>query len=410
MKSWQTEGYRQTMRIIGLMSGTSADGIDAALVEIAGGPRRFRWALRAFVCVPWEAGERAAILEACRSDAPIQTIVALNYRLGEAFAAAAEAAAQAAGVPMKQVDAIASHGQTVWHQPTPFDIAGTGAIGTLQIGEPAVIAARTGCVVVADFRAADMALGGQGAPLVPFADYALFASKRETRVVQNLGGIANVTFLPAGGTLADVRAFDTGPGNMLLDALTRRVTNGAQSYDANGDLAARGTVCLPLLAEFLAHPYFAVPPPKSTGREMFGEAFAERFYRAARRRKCAAEDTLATATALTAETISRAYHDWLLPHGPIQTVILGGGGVHNRTLVRLLSERLAPARLTTHAAFGLPDDAKEAVAFALLAYETLHGRPSNVPSATGARGPAVLGKIVLPPPCPSPQEQGEGRR
>lgn len=385
------------MQIIGLMSGTSADGIDAALVEIAGGPRRFRWSLRAFVCVPWEAGLQAAILAACRPDAPLQTIVALNYRLGEVFAEAAEAAAQAAGVPMEQVDAIASHGQTVWHQPTPFDIAGAGATGTLQIGEPAVIAARTGRVVVADFRATDMALGGQGAPLVPFADYALFASKRETRVVQNIGGIANVTLLPAGGTLADVRAFDIGPGNMLLDALTRRVTEGVQSYDANGEIAARGAVCMPLLAEFLAHPYFAAPPPKSTGREMFGEAFAERFTRAARRRKASAEDTLATATTLTAETIARAYRDWLLPHGAIQTVILGGGGVHNRTLTRLLSERLAPARLTTHAEFGLPDDAKEAVAFALLACETLHGRPSNVPSATGARGPAVLGKIVLPP-------------
>jgi anhydro-N-acetylmuramic acid kinase len=252
-------------------------------------------------------------------------------------------------------------------------------------------------VVVADFRAADMALGGQGAPLVPFADYALFASKRETRVVQNLGGIANLTFLTAGGTSADVLAFDTGPGNILLDALTRRVTDGAQAYDADGALAARGTICEPLLAEFLAHPYFAAPPPKSTGREIFGEAFAAQFFRAARRRKCSPEDTLATATALTAETIARAYRDWLLPRRPIQTVILGGGGVHNRTLTRLLAARLAPAHLTTHAAFGLPDDAKEAVAFALLAYETLHGRPSNVPSATGARGPAILGKIVLPP-------------
>jgi anhydro-N-acetylmuramic acid kinase len=271
------------------------------------------------------------------------------------------------------------------------------ATGTLQIGEPAVIAARTGCRVVADFRAADIALGGQGAPLVPFADYALFSTAAETRAVQNLGGIANVTFLPAGGTLDDVRAFDTGPGNMLLDALTRRVTEGAAAFDTDGSLAAQGQAASALLGEFLTHPYFALPPPKSTGREAFGAPFAERFFRFAQAQSLSPADTLATATALTAETVARAYRDWLLPHAPVQTVILGGGGVHNGTLVRMLAERLAPARLTTHAEFGLPDDAKESVAFALLAYETLHGRPSNVPAATGARGRAILGKIVLPP-------------
>jgi anhydro-N-acetylmuramic acid kinase len=386
------------MILIGLMSGTSADGIDAALVEITGGPRRLRWTLHAFVCVPWEASLRTAILDACRPDAPLQTITLLNYRLGEAFAQAAHAAAEAANWPLSEVDAIASHGQTIWHQPTPLEVAGAATTATFQIGEPAVIAARTGCTVIADFRAADMALGGQGAPLAPFADYTLFSTPRETRAVQNLGGIANVTFLPAGGTPADVLAFDTGPGNMLLDALARRVSEGTQAYDAEGTLAAQGSVCTPLLTEFLAHPYFAAPPPKSTGREEFGAAFAARFWRAAQRRHCSPADTLATATALTADTIARAYRDWLLPRAAIQTVILGGGGVHNRTLVRLLTERLAPVRLKRHAVFGLPDDAKEAVAFALLAYETLHGRPSNIPSATGARGPAILGKIVLPPP------------
>ncbi len=386
------------MRIIGLMSGTSADGIDAALVEITSRADRPRWKLRSFVCVPWEARLRQAILDACRPDAPLQFITALHYRLGEAFAEAAWQAAEAAGVPLEQIDAIASHGQTVWHQPTPLEVAWVGTTATFQLGEPSVIAARTGCPVVADFRAADIALGGQGAPLVPFADYALFASAQETRAVQNLGGIANVTFLPAGGALSDALAFDTGPGNMVLDALARRVTHGALAYDVDGRLAVSGTVCAPLLAQFLAHPYFAAPPPKSTGREMFGEAFAEQFYRAAQRRRCSAEDMLATATALTADTIARAYWDWLLPRAPIQTVVLGGGGVHNGALVRMLTKRLAPASLTTHAALGLPDDAKEAVAFALLAYATLRGYPANVPSATGARGPAILGKIALPPP------------
>lgn len=388
------------MRIIGLMSGTSVDGIDAALVEISGQPPSLTWRLDKFVCVLWEPALRAAILDACRPDAPLQQITALHYRLGEAFAWAALEVARAASVPMESVDAIASHGQTAWHQPVPLKIGGVEARGTLQIGEPAVIAARTGCPVVADFRVADMALGGQGAPLVPFADYALFATQEETRAVQNLGGIANVTFLPKGGELRDVLAFDTGPGNMLLDALTHRVTNGAQTYDAGGALAGQGTVCAPLLETFLAHTYFAALPPKSTGREEFGEAFAKQFYEAGERQGCGAADLLATATALTAETIARAYRDWLLPRSAVQIVILGGGGTHNATLVRMLAERLAPARLTTHVEFGLPDDAKEAVAFAILGYETLHGRPSNVPSATGASGPAVLGKIVPPPQSP----------
>lgn len=396
------------MRIIGLMSGTSVDGIDAALVEFSGSLPALRWALRAFVCVPWEPALRAAILDACRPDAPLQRVTALHYRLGEVFAAAAQEVARAAGVPLEQVDAIASHGQTVWHQPEPLEIGGAGAAGTLQIGEPSVIAARTGCLVVADFRAADMALGGQGAPLVPFADYALFADRGETRAVQNLGGIANVTFLPAGGGLEDLLAFDTGPGNMLLDSLVHRVSGGALSYDAGGAMAGMGKVCAPLLEAFLSHPYFAAPPPKSTGREAFGEAFAGDFFAAGEQQGCSPNDLLATATALTAETIARAYRDWLLPRAAIRTVILGGGGVHNMTLVQMLAERLwrdtrrgrPKPRVVPHSAFGLPDDAKEAVAFALLAYETLHGRPSNVPSATGASGPAVLGKIVPPPQIP----------
>src|SRR5690348_1171245 len=250
------------MRIIGLMSGTSADGIDAALVEIDGEPGQYAWTLRAFVCVPWPPALRTAILDACRADAPIQAVIALNTRLGEAFADAAQAVADSVGVPLAEVDAVASHGQTVWHQPTPFPIGDGAAAGTMQIGEPAVIAARTECVVISDFRAADMALGGQGAPLVPFADFALFASPTETRAVQNLGGIANVTFLPAGGTLADVRAFDTGPGNMVLDALTARLTHGEHAFDADGAMAARGSVHRPLLETFLAHPFFAAPPPK----------------------------------------------------------------------------------------------------------------------------------------------------
>lgn len=385
------------MLLIGLMSGTSVDGIDAALVEVEGAAERPSWRLLSFLCLPWEAPLRAEILNACRADAPLAQVVALNFRLGERFAEAAQAVAEGAGTSLEAVDAVASHGQTVWHQPTPIPIGGVPTTGTLQIGEPAVIAARTGCLVVADFRSADMALGGQGAPLVPFADYLLFSNPEETRAVQNLGGIANATYLPAGSGPEGVFAFDTGPGNMLLDELAKILTAGAQRCDLDGALAAKGQVHQGLLAECLEHPFFSQLPPKSTGREQFGQAYAEALLHKARDLEMGPEEMLATATMLTAETISRAYRDWLTPRGEVKTVILGGGGVHNRTLVEMLRRRLAPARLTTHQEFGLPDDAKEAVAFALLAYATLNGVPSNLPAATGASGPTLLGKIVPPP-------------
>ena len=388
---------------MGLMSGTSVDGIDAALVELErradeSGGLRFDWTLRHFSCISWPTDMREAILRACRPAAPLQFITALNFRLGEAFAQAALQTAEEAGCERKAIDCIASHGQTIWHQPDLLAIAGMRVRGTMQLGELSVIAARTGCRVVGDFRTADMAVGGQGAPLVPFADFALFQSVTETRVIQNIGGIANATFLPAQGTLNDIVAFDTGPGNIVLDALTQRLSEGARLYDDGGEWAAQGEINTELLRPFAADPFFALPPPKSTGREQFGSVYAERFLQAALQLELCAEDILATATQLTAMTIVTAYDDWLQPRAAIDTIIVGGGGVRNRTLMRFLAEQAAPARLTTHADYGLPDDAKEAIAFAILAYETLHSRPSNVPSATGAAKAAILGKIVLPPP------------
>ncbi len=383
--------------IIGLMSGTSADAIDAAVMTIWEEDFRLVWRLLHHQAVPWQPGLRAEILDACRADAPLQRITALSFRLAEEFARAAALAAKSAGVPLSNVAAIASHGQTIWHQPTPITIAGLETTGTLQIGEPGVIAARTGCVVVADFRTADMAVGGQGAPLVPFADHLLFAHPSEARAVQNIGGIANVTLLPAGGALTDVLAFDTGPGNMIMDALAQRITGGRLQYDEEGAIAASGRPDEALLAEMLAHPFFALPPPKSTGREDFGEAYSDALYRKAQSIPLSNADLLATATTLTVETIARAYQS-LLPDGTrIDTVILGGGGASNPVLVTGLRERLAPARIVTTAEFGMPNAAKEAAAFALLAYCTLRGRPSNVPSATGASRQAILGKISLPP-------------
>ena len=389
------------MLLIGLMSGTSVDGIDSALVEITGEPDTLKWQLIAFHCHAWEPALRAEILSVCHASAPLQKVVALHFRCGEVFAEAARTLAEQAGVPLSQVDAIASHGQTIWHQPKPFLIAGVPVTGTLQIGEPSTIAARTGCLVVADFRPADMAVGGQGAPLVPFIDYLLFHSATEGRAVQNIGGIANVTYLPKTGGASAVFAFDTGPGNMVLDALTERVTGGVHRYDMGGEFALRGHVCAPLLEEALQHPFFRLAPPKSTGREEFGQAFAQRFYQQAQTLSLSSKDTLATAAQLTVESIARGYEAWILPKGELQRVILGGGGVHNRALCEGLAKRLPQIAFQAHTDFGLPDDAKEALAFAVLGYETLHLRPSNMPSSTGANSPAILGKICYPPPVKS---------
>ena len=387
-----------TLRMVGLMSGTSVDGIDAALVEIGREDDARTWRLLAFECLPWKPDLRAAILAAFQRDASLPSLVALDSRLGEAFAEAAQHVVRAAGYSMNDIDAVASHGQTVWHQPEPVPAGDASATGTLQLGDGNVLAARTGCIVVSDFRRADMALGGQGAPLVPFVDYALFASPAEGRLVVNLGGIANMTWLPAGATHTEVRAFDTGPANMVLDALAMVLTEGREAFDRDGALAAEGRIDRALLDTLLGHRFFAEAPPKSTGREEFGADYAAEWIAASAARGTGGADLMATFTALTVETVAQAYERWIRPQASVQTVILGGGGVRNATLVRWLTERLAPAKLTTHAAFGLPDDAKEAVAFALLAYETLNGRPANMPAATGASGAAILGKISQPPP------------
>ena len=262
-----------------------------------------------------------------------------------------------------------------------------------------MIAERTGITTVADFRVGDMAAGGQGAPLVPYADWALFTDDARPRIVQNIGGIANLTFLPARAELADVIAFDTGPGNMIMDALAARATRGRQTFDRDGLLAARGTVSEKLLAEMMSHPFLKRRPPKTTGREEFGEVFVQRLLASARRLRLGDEDILATAMAYTAATIADAYRRFVLPRlgakelGRLQ-VILGGGGAKNPELRRQLSQRLGAGELLTHEDFGIANAAKEALAFAILAHETLLGRPANVPGATGARRAVVLGKIV----------------
>jgi anhydro-N-acetylmuramic acid kinase len=378
--------------IVGLMSGTSADGIDAVVAEIVGSGRQLRARVLAHVHRPFSSAMRQRILRLCLHGT-VAEICELNFVLGEQFARAALAVIRRAKCQPGDIAAIGSHGQTIHHLPnarTP---------STLQIGEAAVIAERTGITTVADFRVRDMAAGGQGAPLVPYADWALFTDQTRPRIVQNIGGIGNLTFLPPRAELDDVIAFDTGPGNMVMDALVMALSRGRQTFDRDGRWAARGRVSEKLLAELMTHPFLRRRPPKTTGREEFGEVFIQRVLASARRLRLGPEDTIATATAFTAASIADAYQRFIFPklkagkRGALQ-IILGGGGARNPTLRRMLAERIGAGELLTHEDFGIANAAKEALAFAILAHETLLGKPGNVPSATGARRAVVLGKIV----------------
>lgn len=377
------------MILIGLMSGTSADGTDAVCVRIEGAPPELHWQLLSHVSLPHPEPLRDAIFSAFRPETSrVDTLCPLHFELGEAFAQAALAACRAAGLRPDEVDAIGSHGQTVWHIPpgqaeTP---------STLQLGSPAVIAQRTGITVVSDFRARDMAAGGQGAPLVPYVDYLLLADATRSRAVQNIGGIGNVTYLPAGRNPDAVIAFDTGPGNMLMDYAASRATGGRLAYDQDGRLARSGRIDSELLDAWMADPYFSLPPPKSTGRERFGVQRAARYYDAAEARGLSAPDILATLTAFTAASIADSYRRYL-PGLPDEALI-SGGGARNPALLEQLALRLAPCAVRLTDDVGLPTQAKESVAFALLAYETLHHRPGNLPAATGASSPVVLGSIT----------------
>lgn len=389
---------------IGLISGTSADGIDATAVELRQEQGRVRLEVRAFLTHPYPAEVRDALFRCFEDRATVSEVCLLNAALGELFADAAEAVLREAGQAATPAFA-ASHGQTVWHQ--PFQGIGergegterptpnaqrplaTHLHGTLQLGEAARIAERLRVPVVGDFRQQDIALGGQGAPLVPYLDLLLFSHPHKNRAAQNIGGIGNVTYLRTGGGLEDVVAFDTGPGNAWIDAAAVLASEGALQCDLDGRLAASAPVDEELLARLLAEPYLSQPPPKSTGRELFGAGRVRPLWDAGVRGPA----LVSTLTQLTVESIARAYEQWL---GPVDEVIVGGGGARNPELVRRLRERLAPAAVYLNDDFGISSDAKEAVAFALLGYETLRGIPSNVPSATGASRPAVLGKICFP--------------
>ena len=350
------------MRVAGIMSGTSLDGIDVAVIDISGK----RITTVAHSTTPYSNATRQRILAISNTQCTTAQISRLNFELGELYAKAV----LKIGVP--DIELIGCHGQTIFHEGS----------NTLQIGEAAVIAERLGIPVVSDFRTRDIAAGGQGAPLVPFVDYLLFRSPKRNRVALNIGGIANITVLPAGATPDEVIAFDTGPGNMVIDQLVERFTKRSQRYDRNGAIAARGHIDRPLLDSWLANPYYKTKPPKTAGREQYGSEFIANL--------TPSEDTIATATAFSAATIGIGIQRFA---PATEELIAAGGGTRNRQLIAQLSAYLPGIRITTTAEFGIDPDAKEAIAFAILAWRTWRKEPGNLPSATGARKPVILGKV-----------------
>jgi anhydro-N-acetylmuramic acid kinase len=387
------------MRVLGLMSGTSADGIDVALARISGAPPHLKANLENFTAIPFPRTVRDVILRLANG-APTSTeeISQLNFLLGELFADASREACRRFRTPLTSISLIGSHGQTVYHQGLPTATFGQQRVAsTLQIGEPAVIAARTGITTIADFRPADLVEGGQGAPLVPFVDYLLYRHARIGRVALNIGGIANVTVIPEGAQLSDVFAFDTGPGNMVVDALVSHFTGGRAAYDRDAKLARKGRVVPPILNSLLHDKYFRQRPPKSAGREQYGEAYVHGLIKLGRQHKARKEDLIRTATMLTPLSILDAWHRFIAPRAKINQLIVAGGGTHNPLMMAQLAASLRDVEVTSSASLGVSEDGKEAFAFAILAYETFHGRPSNLLAATGARRQAILGKVCYAP-------------
>ncbi len=387
------------MLVLGLMSGTSADAIEVALARISGAALRLNAKLLNHTSIVFPARLRKEILRVAEQQSiPAGDLSQLNFRLGEIFAEAALAACRRFRIAPKKIALIGSHGQTIFHQGRPVPYFGHATASTLQIGEPAIIAARTGITTVADFRPADMAQGGQGAPLVPYADYVLYRHAKLGRVSLNLGGIANITVIPANAKPSQVFAFDTGPANMLIDALVAHFTHGRQRYDKNAHLAQQGRSIPALIDELMRDPYLKLAPPKSTGREYYGRSYVENLLRLGRFRKAKPNDLIRATSIFTALSIVDALNRFVLPKTKIHQLIVSGGGAHNPLIMGQMSAALPQIQIVPSSQLGVPEDAKEAFAFALLAYETFHHRPSNVPSATGARGLAILGKISYAPP------------
>jgi anhydro-N-acetylmuramic acid kinase len=382
---------------IGLMSGTSLDGIDAACCRITGdAPSDYDVTVESFHTEPYADDLRERLVALCDDETgTVDSVCRMNVALGELFADAAIAAREAANLASEAIDVIGSHGQTVWHvpEPEPFPGSDRRSRSTLQIGDGSTIAHRTGILTVSDFRTADVAVGGHGAPLAPFFDLAVLSDDAEARALQNIGGISNCTLLPPDPDRDDAVAFDTGPGNMVIDAVVELLSDGEQTYDEDGWLAAEGTADDELVDSFLDDPYFPASPPKTTGRERFGHDYAREFVAAGRDRGADDADLVASATALTARSIANAYERFAVPYP--DRIVVSGGGANNPTLLAMLDER-ARSPVSPLDEFGIDPDAKEAALFALLAVTTLDGVPNNVPRATGAEQAVALGKLSRP--------------
>jgi anhydro-N-acetylmuramic acid kinase len=385
-----------TMKVIGMMSGTSADGIDAALAEISGAPPSLTAKLAGHCHASFPPYVRERILRVANgAEIPAAEISELNFLLGEELGRAVMNACKKWRVATGEVSLIGSHGQTIFHQGIKSKYQGKLRIpSTLQIGDISIIAARTGITTIGDFRPADMAAGGQGAPLIPFADYLLYADSLRGRVALNIGGIANVTAIPAHARPEDVFAFDTGPGNMIVDALVERTTRGRELFDRDARIALSGRTIPELLVRLMREPYLRQKPPKSTGRELFGADYAQELLTWGKRHHAGAADLIRTATIFTAMSIADAFRRFILPRAHVEELIVAGGGVHNPLMMAQLAASLPGIEVVPASRFGVVPEAKEAFGFALLAYETYHGRPGNLPSATGAKRAAVLGKIA----------------
>lgn len=382
---------KESKLVVGLMSGTSLDGVDAALVQITGAGERTQIQLKHFLSLPFEASVQSELLRAASGAAvSTQVLSHLNFLLGRLYVEAVLTLCREAEADIGTVDLIGCHGQTVFHQSQPALFCGRMVASTLQIGEASILAEVTGVTTICDFRPRDMAAGGKGAPLIPYVDYLLFRDGQLGRALLNIGGIANVTCLPAEALVQQVTAFDTGPGNMVMDALVRHFTGGQKTYDQDGLIASRGKIIPALLEKLLTGPYFQAPPPKTAGREQFGEAFVAEFLRESAR----FEDLVCTAAELTVQSVAQGVSRFLLPHTRIDQLIVSGGGARNGFLMERLQAVLAPAQVLRSEALGVPSAAKEAIGFAILANETFHLHSGNVPSATGARHPVVLGKVI----------------
>jgi anhydro-N-acetylmuramic acid kinase len=372
------------------MSGTSLDGIDVAIIDITGSGYKAKINVLTNHSVPYPRKVREALLDISNANTHTSEISRLNFLLGELYAEAVEETAERGGIPLPTIRLIGCHGQTIYHEGQGSAYLGKKVASTLQIGESSVISERTGISVISNFRERDMAAGGKGAPLAPYLDYLLLRSRGRGRVAVNIGGIANLTAIPANSNTDKIVAFDTGPGNMVIDQLMSRITLGRQTFDRDGATASAGQIDQKLLNKLLRDKYFRAKPPKTAGREQYGAEFVSKLLDT----ELSTEDLIATATALTAESIALGVRNFVMPEMRVDEIFVSGGGAHNPTLMGMLQKAMNSIPVLESTEAGLDVDAKEAIAFAVMAYETAHDRPSNVPTATGARRSVVLGKLT----------------